>query len=48
MKKYNKPEIKFEDITVKEVIAALNVSSGKVATYENVDQDSWSSWQELF
>jgi hypothetical protein len=48
MKKYVKPEVKVEDITLTTAIAALTVSQGKVATYENVDQGTWAEWGNLF
>ena len=48
MKNYVKPEVKVEDITLTSKIAALTVSQGKVATYENVDQGTWDEWGNLF
>ena len=48
MKKYVRPEVKVEDITLTSAIAALTVSQGKVATYDNVDQGTWAEWGSLF
>ena len=48
MKKYVRPEVKVEDIILTSKIAALTVSQGKVATYETVDQGTWSEWGNLF
>ena len=46
--KYIKPEVKVEDIALTNSIAALNVSVGKVADYDNVEQDTWDAWSSLF
>lgn len=48
MKIYNKPEIVIKEIDSKEVISVLEVSNGKVANFDDVPQDTWDSWQELF
>lgn len=48
MKKYNKPELKMENILITEAINAMTVSNGKIATYENVDQGTWAEWGNLF
>lgn len=46
--KYIKPEVKVEDITLTNAITALTVSTGKIADYDNVEQNTWDEWSSLF
>ena len=48
MKKYNKPEIMVENVSIKEAITAMTVSGNKAASFDDVEYDTWSSWEELF
>ena len=48
MKKYTKPEIKFDEILVSSPLAALSVNSNEAANYNNVTTDSWGLWADLF
>ena len=47
MKKYNKPELNIDYVSISENIAAITVS-GNAANFENIPQDSWSDWDDLF
>ena len=45
---YNKPEVKIIDMSLQSAIAALDLSTGKAATYENVDSNTWNEWSSMF
>lgn len=47
MKKYSKPEVKVLDMSLTNSIAAMNVSAN-AANFDNVDQNTWAEWGNLF
>ena len=47
MTKYIKPELKIDYVAINENIAAITVSTN-AASFDNIPQDSWSDWDELF
>ena len=48
MKKYNKPEIMVEEVSIKEAITVLTISGNKAANFDELESDSWSNWEDLF
>ena len=46
MKKYIKPEIVVDQISIAHPLADLSVNAN--ADYTNIKTDSWSEWESLF
>jgi len=47
MKKYIKPEIVVDNISIAHPIADLSVQANN-ANFDNVQTDTWSEWESLF
>ena len=47
MKKYIKPEIVVDQISIAHPIADLSVNANN-ADYTNIKTDNWSEWESLF
>ena len=48
MEKYIKPELIIEKFSITSPIAALSVNANETANYNNIEQDSWDAWADLF
>ena len=48
MKKYIKPKIVVDNISITHPIADLSVNENNVANFDNVPSSTWSEWESLF